>query len=173
MRRLLALFVAIALGGCPSSAGQGRSGRADAEVTAEDFPAPKLPTARVLLRDVYGGARAIEVEVAATPASRTRGLMWRKSLPEGKGMLFVFPKEEDQGFWMKNTLIPLDMIFIGRDRRIVGIVRNAEPRSLKSRGVGKPSTYVLEVPGGFADKAGIAVGSAVELEGTSMIEAQP
>jgi len=113
------------------------------------------------------------VEVAASGIARERGLMWRKALPAGTGMLFIFPHEQVQSFWMKNTLIPLDLIFIGDDKRIAGIVSQATPMTTAPRGVGKPSLYVLEVPGGWSEKAGIQPGSLVEMDGLSMIAVQP
>src|SRR5262249_393206 len=70
------------------------------------------PVARV---HAAGAAVDVALEIAATPETRTRGLMYRKDLPDGRGMLFVFDQEEEHEFWMKNTLIPLDMIFIGTD----------------------------------------------------------
>lgn len=143
------------------------------DIYAEGYEMPPLPRAWVRLQDAYGGVRRVEVEVAATPESRARGLMWRKELPAGKGMLFIFPEDAVQGFWMRNTLIPLDMLFIDSKGRVVGIVENAEPRSLKSRGVGAPSKYVLEVPGGWTQKAGVLTGSTVEFEGLSGIRVVP
>ena len=135
------------------------------DITAEDYAMPALPKARVVLTDAFGGAHQVVVEIAATKDARTRGLMWRSSLPEGVGMLFIFPLEEDLSFWMKNTLIPLDMIFIGKDRKIVGIQERAEPRTLSARPSGAPAQFVLEVPGGWSEKIGLKPGLAVKLEG--------
>lgn len=143
------------------------------DVTAEDYPMAPLPRAHVRLKDAFGGVHRVEVEVAATQGARTRGLMWRKELPAGKGMLFLFPVEEVQGFWMRNTLISLDMIFIASDLRIVGIVSRAVPQTLQSRSVGVPSQYVLEVPGGWAEQVGVKKGSTVEFEGVSGIDIAP
>jgi uncharacterized membrane protein (UPF0127 family) len=91
--------------------------------------------------------------------------MWRSALPEGTGMLFIFPTEAVQSFWMRNTLIPLDMVFIDHRLRVVGVVQWAEPHTLNSRTVGKPSVYVLEVPGGWTARNGVRAGSTVDLEG--------
>ena len=112
-----------------------------------------------------GGAVEVALEVAATPAERERGLMYRSSLAEGRGMLFVFDQDGNHTFWMRNTLIPLDMLFIARDGTVVGIHANATPLSTANIAVGKPSRYVLEVPGGWTARHGIAVGARVELRG--------
>ncbi|WP_233595775.1 MULTISPECIES: DUF192 domain-containing protein [Corallococcus] len=143
------------------------------DVAAEDFVMPVLPRAHVRLKDAYGGVHRVEVEVAATADARTRGLMWRKALPAGQGMLFLFPEEEVRGFWMRNTLIPLDMLFITSEHRIVGIIENAEPRTLMNRSVGIPSQYVLEVPGGWCQAKGIVRGGTVEFENVSTLPITP
>ena len=143
------------------------------DVNAENYRAPPLPRGRVLLEDVYGGKHRVEVELATTSASRTRGLMWRRELKAGEGMLFIFPEPSVQSFWMRNTLIPLDLLFIDAQQRIVGIIERAEPRTLSPRSVGKPGPYVLEVPGGWCQKVGIRPGSRVELEGVAGVPVLP
>ena len=135
------------------------------DVTAQDYPMPGLPKARVVLTDAYGGAHVVEVEVAASRDARTRGMMWRTGLPPGAGMLFIFPAQEELSFWMKNTLIPLDMIFISKDRRIVSIQERAEPRTLEPRTSGQPAQFVLEVPGGWSAKVGLKPGLPEKLDG--------
>jgi len=112
-----------------------------------------------------GGPVTVVVEVAATDASRAQGLMYRRELADGRGMIFVFPTEEEHSFWMKNTMIPLDLVFVGGDGRIVGIQENAPPLSLTPITVGRPSKWVLEVPGGFAGRRGVAVGDRMDLQG--------
>ena len=115
-----------------------------------------------------GGRRvAFQVEVADTPAKRERGLQYRRELPEGGGMIFLFPVESRQSFWMKNTPIPLDIIFIDRNMKIVGIVEQATPFSLDARAVASPSLYVLEINGGLARRHGIRPGDSVSFEGIS------
>jgi len=131
---------------------------------AESYVMPQLPHARVTLKDVYGGTHPVDVEVAASDEATTRGMMWRARLDDGKGMLFIFPDEKVRAFWMRNTLIPLDMLFIGADKKVVGIVEQAAPQTLTSRSVGVPSKYVLEVPGGWSAKSGVKPGSPVEIE---------
>ena len=115
-----------------------------------------------------GGAVEVSLEVAATPAERERGLMYRTSLAEGRGMLFVFDEDGNHGFWMKNTVIPLDMLFIARDGRVVGIHPDATPLSTAQIGVGAPLRYVLEVPGGWARRRGVAAGDHVDLTGVPL-----
>jgi uncharacterized membrane protein (UPF0127 family) len=102
------------------------------------------------------------VEIADTPDTRARGLMYRRDLGANAGMLFVFPNESDQQFWMKNTPLALDMVFIGKQRHIVGIVPEARPFTTNSLGVGVSSQYVLEMNGGFCARHGISTGDAVE-----------
>jgi uncharacterized protein len=104
---------------------------------------------------------AIEIEVVASSRARQRGLMFRDDLADGQGMLFLFESEEEHPFWMKNTLISLDIIYIDGNRKIVGIVHNAEPRSEQSLTVGLPSRFVLEVPGGYCNRVGIHRGDKV------------
>jgi len=120
-----------------------------------------------------GGAVEVALEVAATPAERERGLMYRSSLAEGRGMLFVFDQDGNHTFWMRNTLIPLDMLFIARDGMVVGIHANATPLSTANISVGKPSRYVLEVPGGWTARHGIAAGAQVEFRGLNALSQRP
>ena len=116
-----------------------------------------------------GAAVEVSLEVAATPAERERGLMYRTSLAEGRGMLFVFDADGNQSFWMKNTLIPLDLLFIARDGTVVGIHANATPQSTANIAVGMPSRYVLEVPGGWAARHGISAGARVDFRGVNTL----
>ncbi len=106
----------------------------------------------------------VRVELAADDASRERGLMFRKELADDQGMLFLFDEEGEHSFWMKNTLIPLDLIFVGADGRITGFVERAQPLDLRPRS-GGPSKWVLEVPGGWVARRGIRVGDRLRLEG--------
>jgi uncharacterized membrane protein (UPF0127 family) len=122
---------------------------------------------RVVVATRGGKDVAFEVEVADTPAKREMGLMYRRELAADHGMLFIFPDESVLTFWMKNTPIPLDMVFIGSDLRIVGIVREAVPFTESARTVGLPSRYVLEINGGAAQKRGIDVGDKVRFEGVA------
>jgi uncharacterized protein len=107
------------------------------------------------------GVHAFQVEMAITPEEKERGLMFRRELPEGHGMLFDFFVDQDVAFWMKNTYIPLDMIFIRSDGRILRIAENAQPLSERNIPSGGPVRAVLEVIGGTARKMGIAPGDHV------------
>jgi len=105
-----------------------------------------------------GAVVSVEVEIARTPEARALGLMYRKSLGKDKGMLFIFKKEYKQTFIMKNTFIPLDMIFIGSDMRIAGWVENTTPLSTGQFSIARPSQYVLEVNAFFCRDNGISAG---------------
>ncbi len=107
------------------------------------------------------GVHLFSVEMADNDASREQGLMFRKELPEGRGMLFDFEREQNVGFWMKNTYIPLDMIFIRADGRILHIAENTKPLSTRVISSNGPVLAVLEVIGGTARKLGIAPGDQV------------
>ena len=107
------------------------------------------------------GVHAFSVEMAENDADRAKGLMFRKELPEGRGMLFDFHRDQDVSFWMENTYIPLDMIFIRGDGRILRIAENTEPLSTRMIPSGRPVRAVLEVIGGTARKLGIAPGDRV------------
>jgi hypothetical protein len=107
------------------------------------------------------GVRVFAVEMALTPEEQAKGLMFRRELPEGQGMLFDFRKEQPTSFWMKNTYIPLDMIFIRADGTILRIAENTVPLSEALVSSGGPVRAVLEVIGGTARKLGIAPGDRV------------
>ncbi len=108
-----------------------------------------------------GGVHVFAVEMASTPEEQAKGLMFRRQLPEGQGMLFDFHQEQPTSFWMKNTYIPLDMIFIRGDGRILRIAENTVPLSEALVPSGGPVRAVLEVVGGTARKLGIAPGDRV------------
>ena len=114
----------------------------------------KLPTGAVRF-ETPRGPWVVRVEIANTNETRTRGLMYRRDLPQDHGMIFLFDKTEEQTFWMHNTLIGLDMIFLTEDRAVVGVL-TAAPQTDVPRTVGKPSRYVVEV--GSGEAAAHAVG---------------
>ena len=107
------------------------------------------------------GVHVFSVEMATTEEERQQGLMYRKELPDGKGMLFDFSPEQQISMWMKNTYISLDMIFIRADGRILRIAENTEPMSMKIISSGGLAKGVLEVIAGTAQKYGIAPGDRV------------
>ena len=125
-------------------------------------PPPRSPSAgvpEVVLSSHAGTEVHVAVEVAGTTAERSRGLMFRRSLAAGHGMLFLFPEPAPIKFWMHNTYIPLDMIFFAEDRRILYIEENAEPLTDVSRGPEAFTQFVLEVPGGWSRAHGIEPGA--------------
>ena len=107
------------------------------------------------------GVHVFSVEMATTEEEKQTGLMYRKELPDGKGMLFDFSPEQQISMWMKNTFISLDMIFIRADGRILRIAENTEPQSTKIISSGGLAKGVLEVIAGTAQKYGIAPGDRV------------
>lgn len=108
------------------------------------------------------GDTELVVEIADTPELRQRGLMHRRSLPENRGMLFVFDREEPRSFWMKNTRIPLSIAYIGTDGTIKSIL-DMEPFDLRSHPSGRSVRYALEVNQGYFERHGIGVGDRVEI----------
>lgn len=107
------------------------------------------------------GVHAFSVELATNDAERARGLMFRKSLPDGHGMLFDFQTDQQVQFWMRNTYVPLDMIFIRGDGRVLNVAQNATPLSDALIPSGGPVRGVLEVIAGTARKYHIAPGDRV------------
>jgi uncharacterized protein len=125
-----------------------------------------LPAARAAGQDTIEivtrtGVHAFSVELATNTAERAVGLMYRKELPEGRGMLFDFHDDQPVQFWMHNTYISLDMIFIAGDGRVVRVAENAKPMSDELIPSGRPVRAVLEVIAGTARKFGIAAGDRV------------
>ncbi len=117
---------------------------------------------QVLLKNSKGKSIKVSVEIADTPESREKGLMYREEMPNNHGMLFLMPDEIIQTFWMKNTPLSLDIIFIDRNWKIAGIIEDAVPYSTDHLSIEKPSLYVLEVNGGFCKKHEIKEGDWVE-----------
>ncbi|HET9687537.1 MAG TPA: DUF192 domain-containing protein [Pseudolabrys sp.] len=126
------------------------------------FATPVWPAGKQTLEIASkSGVHVFAVEIADNDAERAKGLMYRKELPEGQGMLFDFHREQEVSFWMQNTYIPLDMVFIRADGRILRIAENTEPLSTKLIPSGGPVRAVLEVIGGTTRKLGIAPGDRV------------
>jgi uncharacterized membrane protein (UPF0127 family) len=155
----LRLLAACLLAGCLAASATGckRDGQPPQATTAAPAAAPTVAI------DTGSRKLVFHVELALTPEEQERGLMYRDRLATDAGMLFVSHRPRLQTFWMKNTLIPLDMIFIGADRRIVGIVENAAPQTLDERKVDGLSQYVLEIGGGLSAQLGIRAGQRVDL----------
>ena len=120
--------------------------RKDAEVRILTSPSPIM----------------VNVEVADNDEERMQGLMYRYSMEENNGMLFIFPEEQPRAFWMKNTFISLDIIYINADKEIVSIQKYTQPKSTYSLPSEKPAQYVLEVNAGFCDKYNIRPGDKIE-----------
>jgi uncharacterized protein len=122
---------------------------------------------KVTIATKEGRELTFQVEIADTPSKRELGLQYRRDLAADRGMIFLFPTESEHAFWMKNTPIPLDMIFISSDGKIVGIVEQAVPFSLDSRAVPATSRFVLEINGGLAKRNGIKIGDSIRFQGIS------
>jgi uncharacterized membrane protein (UPF0127 family) len=148
--------------------------REDAAVkpTPPEAQTPVAEATRVII-ETPAGPQTVVVEVVYTPPKIERGLMYREHLAPDAGMLFFMGSESDHAFYMRNTLIPLDMIFITKDMTIAGVAANAEPRTEKLRRVGKPSLYVLEVNGGWAAAHQAVAGAKVRFESLPAALKQP
>ncbi|HEV7369017.1 DUF192 domain-containing protein [Arenibaculum sp.] len=118
-------------------------------------------TEPLTIRTAAGGEYRFTVEMAETPKQMAQGLMYRTEMAPDAGMLFVHEEDRVATMWMKNTYIPLDMLFIDRTGRIAGIHENAEPRSLRTIAAPEPVRAVLELNGGIASRLGIRVGDRV------------
>ncbi len=161
MRRRLpaVLLLGVALFGC-----RAEPQAAAVPAAAEEQSSPAAPSALpVIPLQILSSGRAhnFTVEVAQTPEEQAQGLMFRERLGPNEGMLFPFNPPRPASFWMKNTLIPLDMIFIGTDGKIESIAANTAPQSLKpveSRG---SVAAVLELAGGRAAELGLEEGDSV------------
>ena len=131
--------------------------RAQEPTTAQ----PKLPTEHITIVTKDGQSHPFDVEVAATPAQQTVGEMFRPSVPADGGMLFVWPAAQESQMWMKNTLVPLDMVFIDPDGTIRAIAEETVPRSLRIIDSGGSVAATLELAGGTTARLGIVVGDKV------------
>lgn len=105
--------------------------------------------------------RKIDIEIAENDAERQKGLMFRPYLSDSVGMLFVFNESTPQSFWMKNTMISLDIIYVGSDKKIVSIQKKAKPYSEEGLPSFDNAQYVVEVNGGYCDKYGIQIGDSI------------
>lgn len=124
-------------------------------------PQPTLPKQKLVIVGKDGTRHTFDVEVATTPREQETGEMFRKSIPPDGGMLFVWPAPHDQPMWMKNTLVPLDMVFIEADGTIRAIAENTVPHSLATISSHGPVLAVLELAGGTTARLNIVVGDKV------------
>ncbi|QGA80229.1 DUF192 domain-containing protein [Candidatus Nanohalobium constans] len=136
---------------------------------------PLILTAQIAVAFVLGGgtqvhfpdsSTSLDVEIADTPQEREKGLMYREKLPIEQGMLFVFPEEDDRGFWMKNTLIPLDIIFVDSEGKIINIEEavpepNTSDENLKTYRSDAPAKYVIETNSSFVERENVEEGDRV------------
>jgi uncharacterized protein len=129
-------------------------------VSAEDRPMMLPVDPNPLVVGTSAGERSFRVEIADDMREREQGLMFRKQMDDDHGMLFVFDDTRDVGFWMKNTPMPLDLIFIGQDGKVRAI-RRGEPFSPAVISPNAPVRFVLEVKAGIAEKAGIEEGDRI------------
>lgn len=123
----------------------------------------ELPRGYVTFREASGAPR-VAVELARTPESRERGLMYRIRMPEDEGMLFSWDTEEVRTFWMHDTCLPLDMLFIAKDGTIAGVLEQVPTLNDDSRTIPCPVAHVLELGAGYARAHGIQAGQRVEFE---------
>ncbi len=127
-------------------------------------PLPVATTQNPASSTVQIGGETIRITVAATEAAREQGLSGRTELADDEGMLFVFPRDGNYAFWMKDMLFSIDIIWISPDGRVVHIAPNVSPTTYPEDFVSPtPARYVLEVPAGFADAHGVNVGDIVGL----------
>lgn len=111
--------------------------------------------------------RTLDIEIADTDSTRTRGMMQRDSLPDDSGMLFIFDVEEEQGFWMANTPLALDLIFVRADGSILTIAKYIQPMRTETVPSNGRAMYVLEVEAGYSDSIGIIEGDVMAFERTA------
>lgn len=136
-----------------------QSGEYDFEGTIDDA----FDKSTVIISTSRNACHLFDVYLALTYEQRRRGLMFVRELPETSGMLFVYRQRQILSIWMKNTYIPLDIVFFAADGRIVNIHENAEPHSLTSRRSEEAVNYVLELNGGTSERLGIDTDSVVYL----------
>lgn len=105
------------------------------------------------------------IEIADEQSERTQGLMFREQMDSDRGMLFIFEQESNYPFWMKDTILPLDIIWLNSDKEIVFIKANAEPYSTIPIEPGKNAKYVLEINSGIAEKMDLEIGAKASISG--------
>jgi uncharacterized membrane protein (UPF0127 family) len=165
--KLLTLALCACAASCWTTSNSETAAQASSAATQAAAPTPSAPTAapapaRVILTPAgqASGAIEVDVEVVQTPEARQLGLMHRKYLAPKAGMWFIFERPQQLTFWMRNTLLPLDMIFVTSDFQVLGVVENATPLTDSPRSVPGNAQYVLEVNAGFARRNGIVAGAS-------------
>lgn len=143
-----------------------------AQLANDNQPQLDLPRGKVILSPEGQPELTVRVQIASTREQRRKGLMFREKLAEDEGMLFLFRAPEQQSFWMQNTLLPLDIIFIKSDMTVLGVVEGATPLTEDPREVPGESQYVLEVNATYAKRHGIQAGTRVRFEGTEGLSVQ-
>ena len=156
---LLILLIVFTFTGCGDDSDQPAVGE-EITFTAEGILDFVRPDSSIITR--------IAIELAETDAEQAQGLMYRRSLPARGGMLFVDPEPQMQSFWMRNTPLPLDIIFLDENGRIVNIVKRTTPYSDDRIESTAPAQYVLEVRAGFTDRYGIDESVRVDWERRDM-----
>lgn len=154
-------FLLLLLAACSPQAADGANATARPVEQPAAHPVSGLPVVPLTVTQ-DGKAHRFMVEVAGSDAEQQRGLMFRTEMGADEGMIFPMRPARIASFWMRNTLIPLDIIFIGEDGRIINIVANAEPETLTPRQAAGMTKAVLELNGGRAAELGIGPGAKVE-----------
>lgn len=132
------------------------------EITPQDIDFTRDGEVSIFKNDSL--IQTIEVEFAKNDEERALGLMYRSSMDEHQGMWFIFPEEAPRSFYMRNTEIPLDIIYLDKDKKVVSIAKNARPYDETSLPSEKPAMYVLEINGGLSDKWEIEKGDRMEVK---------
>lgn len=154
---LIALLCAVAGGG----AGLLLPPQSKAQQELKAMPAIQFGQGEIAITDARGTVHRFQAEVAVTPQQQARGLMFRTELADDRAMIFPEDPPAPTGFWMRNTLIPLDMIFVAPDRTVLRIEHEATPLSERNILSGGPVSAVIEVRGGLTQQLGIAAGDRV------------
>ena len=161
MRALLLSF-GLCLAACTQQAAGEASAPAAAAETAAVHPVSGLEVVPLTVTTPGGTAHRFRVEVARTPQEQSRGLMFRAEMDADEGMLFPYQQPQVLSFWMKNTVLSLDLVFIDAEHRVINIAANAEPYSETPILSAAPGVAVLEINGGRAAELGIVTGSKVD-----------
>lgn len=159
--KILCAGAALALAAC-STQGNAEGAAATASAEPSVHPVSGLRVIPLTVTTTSGQRHAFRVEVAATGAEQQRGLMFRTAMGADEGMIFPLEQVRMASFWMHNTVIPLDIIFIGPDHKVINISADAVPYSENSRPSLAPAAAVLELNGGRAAQLGIGPGALVE-----------